>query len=57
MKKNKPNTQSMVNNILVASIAGLALYSAVLSYVMLNNQKANESVDRNLAEQIFKLQQ
>jgi hypothetical protein len=56
MKKNKPDTQSLVNNILVAAVAALAIYSAALTYVVLVNQKANQGVSDSLAEQLFKLQ-
>ena len=55
MNKNKPDTQSLVNNILIATVAALAIYSAALTYVVFSNQKANESTSHSLAEQILQM--
>lgn len=56
MKKNTSNSQSLINNILIAAVTVLAVYSAALTYVVLSNQKASQNITDGLAQQIFELQ-
>lgn len=56
MKKNKPNSQVLVNNILFATVTVLAVYSAALTYTVLSNQKENKNTKSDIAQQILELQ-
>jgi hypothetical protein len=56
MKKNTKNSQDTLNKILIGSVVALALYSAVLTYVVFSLQKSNQSINDSFAEQLFHLQ-
>ncbi len=55
MIKKDTNQQLKLNKILIAAIILLLGYSVFLNYEIAANRSASESVDRSLAEEIFKL--